>query len=96
MMNQLKKVGALFISHSLSLSLSLSHISLTFAIFFTSHTSLLQARRWMALGLMDIVEPVDDVEEREDGGEDHPGPLIDWVHVGQVWDVHLQLRGPSP
>lgn len=45
--------------------------------------------------LMDIVEPVDHVEEGEDSGEDHPGPLVDRVHIGQVWDVHLELRGPS-
>lgn len=45
---------------------------------------------------MDVVEPVDHVEEGEDGGEDHPGPLIDRVHVGQVRDVYLELRGPSP
>lgn len=46
--------------------------------------------------LMDVVEPVDHVEEGEDGGEDHPGPLVDGVDVRQVRDVDFQLRGPSP
>lgn len=48
------------------------------------------------LGLMDVVKPVDHVEEGEDSGEDHPGPLVNRVHVRQVWDVHLELGSPSP
>lgn len=47
------------------------------------------------LPLMNVVEPVDDVKEGEDGGKDHPGPLVDRVDVGQVGDVDLQLRGAS-
>lgn len=50
----------------------------------------------MLLGSVDVVEPVDDVEKGKDGGEDHPRPLIDQVHVSQVGDVDLQLRGASP
>lgn len=93
-----KKVGALFISHPfsftslLSLSLSPSHL----CIFFTfPYRSPPQTGHVAPLALMDIIEPVDDIEEGEDGGEDHPGPLIDRVHVRQVWDVYLELWGPS-
>lgn len=93
-MNQLKKLV-----HCSSLTLSLSHI-----IPLTNpppplpptFSSLPKADHQVPLGLMDVVEPVDNVEEGEDGGEDHPGPLVDRVHVGQVWDVHLELGGPSP
>lgn len=91
-MNQLKKLV-----HCSSLTLSLSHIiPLTIPPPPPTFSSLPKADHQVPLGLMDVVEPVDNVEEGEDGGEDHPGPLVDRVHVGQVWDVHLELGGPSP
>lgn len=46
--------------------------------------------------LVDVVEPVDQVEEGEGDGEDHTGPLVDGVDVGQVGDLDLELRGPPP
>lgn len=55
-----------------------------------------QHEPWDPVGLMNVVEPVDHIEEGEDRREDHPGPLINRVHVRKVWDVHLELRGPSP
>lgn len=45
---------------------------------------------------MDVVEPVDQVEEGKGDREDHPGPLVDGVDVGQVGDLDLELRGPPP
>ena len=45
---------------------------------------------------VDIVQPIDDVEEGEDCGEDYPRPLVDGVDVGQVGDVDLELGGPPP
>lgn len=92
--NHLKKVGALFISHSLSHTHPLSH----FLLFFPSSPSSLFLYMPAAsrLSLMDVVKPVDHVEEGEDSGEDHPGPLVNRVHVRQVWDVHLELGSPSP
>lgn len=85
--------------HCSSLILSLCHI--IFLTFAKSHppspfASPPQDGHQVPLGLMDVIEPVDDVEEGEDGREDHPGPLIDRVHVRQVWDIHLELGGPSP
>lgn len=42
----------------------------------------------------DIVEPVDEVEQWENGGEDDPWPAIDGVHIRQVGDFDFELRGP--
>lgn len=47
-------------------------------------------------GLMDVVKPVNYVEEGKHGGEDHSRPLVDGVDVRQVRYVHLELRSPSP
>lgn len=57
---------------------------------------MLKEKEDVSWGSVDVVEPVDDVEKGEDGGEDHPGPLVDGVDVGQVGDGELQLRGASP
>lgn len=46
--------------------------------------------------LVDVVKPVDDVEEGEDGWEDDPRPFVNGVHVSQVGDVDLQLRRAPP
>lgn len=46
--------------------------------------------------LMDIVKPVNYVEEGKHGGEDHSRPLVDGVDVRQVRYVHLELRSSSP
>lgn len=44
----------------------------------------------------DVVEPVDEVEQWENGGEDDSGPAVDGVHIRQVWDFNFELGGPSP
>lgn len=44
---------------------------------------------------MDVVQPVDQVEESEGDGEDHPGPFVYGVHVRQVGDLDLQLGRPA-
>lgn len=44
----------------------------------------------------DIVEPVDEVEQWENGGEDDPWPAVDGVHIRQVGDFDFELRGPPP
>lgn len=44
----------------------------------------------------DIVEPVDEVEEWENGWEDDPWPAVDGVHICQVGDFDFELRGPPP
>lgn len=101
-MNQLKKLvhcSSLILSHTLSVTPSLSPLPThspqkPLPPFFMSPCQ--AGHQAPPQLLMDVVEPVDDVEEGEDGGEDHPGPLVDRVHVGQVWDVHLELGGPSP
>lgn len=102
-MNQLKKLVhcssltlTLSLSFSLSLTSSLSPSPIPPPTPTSTFSSLPKADHQVPLGLMDVVEPVDNVEEGEDGREDHPGPLVDRVHVGQVWDVHLELGGPSP
>lgn len=46
--------------------------------------------------LVDVVKPVDYVEEGEGEGENNPRPSVDGVHVGQVWDFDFELRGSSP
>ena len=45
---------------------------------------------------MDVVQPVHQVEEGEDDGEDDTRPLVYGVDVRQVRDLHLELRGPPP
>lgn len=45
---------------------------------------------------MDVVKPVNYVEEGKNGGEDHSRPLVNGVDIGQVWDVDLELGSPSP
>lgn len=37
--------------------------------------------------LVDIVKPVNDVEEGKHCWEDHPRPFVNRVYVSQVWDV---------
>lgn len=92
--NQLKKFSPIYISRSLSRIISDTPPKFSPPpIPFISCTEVAQR---IPPALMNVVEPVDHVEEGEDGGEDHPGPLIDGVHIGQVWDVHLKLGGPSP
>lgn len=44
----------------------------------------------------DVVEPVDEVEQREDGREDDPWPAVDGVHIRQIGDFDFELRGPPP
>lgn len=45
--------------------------------------------------LVDVVQPVDDVEKREGEGKYYPWPSVDGIDVGQVWDFNLELRGAS-
>lgn len=45
--------------------------------------------------LVHVVEPVDQVEERERDGEDDARPLVDGVDVCQVGNLHLELWGPT-
>lgn len=44
----------------------------------------------------DVVEPVDEVEQWENGREDDPGPAVDGVHIRQIGDFNFELRGPPP
>lgn len=44
----------------------------------------------------DIVEPIDKVEEWENGREDDPWPPVNGIHICQIRDFDLELRGPSP
>lgn len=46
--------------------------------------------------LIDVVKPVDDVEEGEAEGEYYPWPSVDGVHIRQVWDFDFELRRSSP
>lgn len=46
--------------------------------------------------LVDVVKPVNNVEEGEESGEEHPRPLVDRVYISQVWDGDLELRRASP
>lgn len=46
--------------------------------------------------LVDIIKPVDQIEEGEGDGEDDPGPLVYGVDVCEVWDLDFELRGPPP
>lgn len=39
--------------------------------------------------LINIVKPVNNVEEGEDSWEDHPRPFVNRVYISQVWDVDL-------
>lgn len=45
---------------------------------------------------VDVVKPVNNVEEGEHGGEDHPRPLIDRVYVSQVGDGDFELGRAPP
>lgn len=42
----------------------------------------------------DVVEPVDEVEQREDRREDDSWPAVDGVHIRQIGDFDFELRGP--
>ena len=42
---------------------------------------------------MHIVKPINDVKKRKGDGEEHSGPLVYGVHVRQVGDFDLELRG---
>lgn len=46
--------------------------------------------------LIDIIKPVDKVEEGEGAGEYYPRPSVDGVHVSEVWDFDFELRRSSP
>ena len=46
--------------------------------------------------LVDIVEPIDNVEKGKNGGEDHSRPLVHRVYVSQVGDCDLQLGRAPP
>lgn len=39
--------------------------------------------------LIDIVKPVNNVEERKDSWEDHPRPFVNRVYISQIWDGDL-------
>lgn len=44
----------------------------------------------------DVVEPIDKVEQWENGREDDPWPPINGVHIRQIRDFDFELRGPPP
>lgn len=44
----------------------------------------------------DVVEPVNEVEQRKNGREDDARPPVDGVHVRQVGDFNFELGGPPP
>lgn len=44
--------------------------------------------------LMDVVKPVDQVEEGKCDWEDNTGPLVYGVDVREVGDLDFELRGP--
>lgn len=43
----------------------------------------------------DIVEPVDEVEQWENGGENDSWPAVNGVHIRQIRDFDFELRRPS-
>lgn len=45
---------------------------------------------------MDVVKPVDQVEEGERDRKDDSGPLVYGVDVREVRDLDFELRGPPP
>ncbi|KAG7225182.1 hypothetical protein INR49_014740 [Caranx melampygus] len=49
-----------------------------------------------ATTLVDIVKPVDQVEEGECDWEDDTGPFVYGVDICEVRDLDFELRGPSP
>lgn len=44
---------------------------------------------------MNIIKPVDEVEEGEGRGEYNPWPSVDGIHISEVWDFDFELWGPS-
>lgn len=46
--------------------------------------------------LVDIVKPVDQVEEGECDWENDTGPLVYGVDIREVRDLDFELRGPPP
>lgn len=46
--------------------------------------------------LVDVVKPVDQVEEGECDGEDDTGPLVYGIDIREVRDLDFELRGPPP
>lgn len=46
--------------------------------------------------LVDIIKPVDQIEEGEGDGEDYPGPLVYGVDICEVRDLDFELGGPPP
>lgn len=46
--------------------------------------------------LVDIVKPVDQVEESECDWEDNTGPLVYGIDIREVGDLDFELRGPPP
>lgn len=42
----------------------------------------------------DIVEPVDEVEQWENGGKNDPWPAVNGIHIRQIRDFDFELRGP--
>lgn len=52
--------------------------------------------RLTAATLVDIVKPVDEVEEGECDWENNTGPLVDGVDIREVRYLDFELRGPPP
>lgn len=52
--------------------------------------------RLTATTLVDIVKPVDQVEEGECNWEDDAGPFVYGIDICEVGDLDFELRGPSP
>lgn len=46
--------------------------------------------------LIDVVKPVDQVEEGERNRENHARPLVYGVDIREVGDLDFELRGPPP
>jgi len=44
----------------------------------------------------DIVQPVDEVKQREHWRKDDAWPAVNGIHIRQVWDFDFELRGSSP
>lgn len=53
--------------------------------------------RWLtAAALLNVVKPVDQVEEDERDWEDGARPLVYGVDIHEVGDLDLELGGPPP
>lgn len=56
----------------------------------------MQPRGLSSAALMDVVKPVDQVEEGEGDWKDDTGPLVYGIDIREVRDLDFKLRRPPP